>query len=79
MKSDVNRRVPPVIFFLIVTAVGFPFFLLAFALSPLSDTWLRFVVPALPFTALLALWLWSRNPGPTGSTRAVNTQPHSNA
>jgi hypothetical protein len=66
MKSQLNRRAPSVLFFLIVTAVGFPFFLLAFALSPLNDSWLRFVILALPFAALVALWLWSRKPGAEG-------------
>jgi len=49
-----------VVFYLIGMAVGFPFLLLAFSVSPLSGTWLKFVVPALPFTALVALWVWGR-------------------
>jgi hypothetical protein len=72
MKSDRNWRVPSVILFLIAVAVGFPYLLLAFAFSPLSGTWLRFVVPLLPFTAVLALWLWSRKPESEGPMRAVN-------
>ncbi|HKE92709.1 MAG TPA: hypothetical protein VKB34_00270 [Povalibacter sp.] len=55
-----ERRVPMVVFYLIGMAVGFPFLLLAFSVSPLSGTWLKFVVPALPFTALVALWVWGR-------------------
>jgi hypothetical protein len=63
MKLDSNRserRMPMAVFFLIVVTVGCPFFLLAFALSPVSGTWLKFVIPALPFTGMLALWLWIR-------------------
>jgi hypothetical protein len=77
MKLDSNRseqRVPMIVFFLIGMSVGFPFLLLAFAMSPLSDTWLRFVVRALPFTALLALWLWGRSPSTEPSMNAAAQQ-----
>jgi hypothetical protein len=74
MKLDSNRserRVPMIVFILIGMSVGTPFLLLAFAMSPLSDTWLRFAVPALPFTALLALSLWRRSPSTERSINAV--------
>ena len=63
MKLDSNRidrRMPIPILFLIAVIVGCPFLLLAFALSPVSGTWLMFVSPALPFTGMLILWLWTR-------------------
>jgi len=72
MKLDSNRserRMPMAVFFLIGVTVGCPFYLLAFALSPVSGTWLKFVIPALPFTGMLALWLWTRrasSQGPAG-------------
>ena len=47
--------------------VGAPFLLLAFALTSLNRTWLMFAVAALPFTALLVLWLWLRRPNSAGS------------
>lgn len=65
MKLHSNRgqpRVPAVVLYLAVTVVGAPFFLLAFALTPLNGTWLMFAVAALPFTALVALWFWLRRP-----------------
>ena len=75
MKLDSNRserRVPMVVLYLVGTMVGAPFFLVAFALSPLSDTWLRFVAPALPFTALVLLWFWARRPSSGGSNIPIN-------
>jgi hypothetical protein len=72
MRVDSNRRAPLAIFCLIGTMVGFPFFLLAFAVSPLSGTLLRFVLPALPFVALLLLWLWARAPRSEGSKIGMN-------
>jgi len=65
MSAESTRRAPPALLFLIGTMVSCPFLLLAFAISPLSGTWLRFVILALPFVALLPLWRWVR--------------PHSNA
>jgi hypothetical protein len=52
MNLDSNRserRMPMAVFFLIGVTVGCHFYLLAFALSPVSGTWLKFVIPALPF------------------------------
>ena len=73
MRVDSNRRAPLAIFCLIGTMVGFPFFFLAFAVSPLSGTLLRFVLPALPFVALLLLWFWARSSRTEGSKLAVNS------
>src|SRR5262245_57863555 len=73
MSQDSKRRAPWVIFFLIGTMISIPYYLLAFAVSPFSGTWLRFVVPVLPFSALLLLWLWARNPRLVGSKIAMNT------
>jgi hypothetical protein len=53
------------------TVVGLPFFLLALALTPLYETWLSLAVAALPFTALPALWLWTRRPSSGGSNVPV--------
>jgi len=64
MSAESSRRAPPALMFLIGTMVSCPFLFLAFALSPLSGTWLRFVIPALPFVALLPLWRWVRDPRP---------------
>jgi hypothetical protein len=73
MSLDSNRRPPWAIFLLIGTVLSFPFFLLALALSPLSAIWARFLVPALPFTALLLLlWLWLRDRRSAGPKVAVN-------
>lgn len=67
MSPSSNRRVPSGIFFLIGTMIGFPFLLLVFFTSPLSGTWLKFVVPVLPFAALPLLWLWARDSRSEGS------------
>jgi hypothetical protein len=62
MSAESSRRAPWVVLFFIGTMVSFPFLLLAFAVSPLGGSWLRFVIPALPFIALLLAWLWVRAP-----------------
>ena len=58
MSAQSTRRAPPALLLLIGTMVSCPFLLLAFAISPLSGTWLKFVILALPFVALLPLWRW---------------------
>jgi hypothetical protein len=72
MSAESSRRAPSAVLFLIGTMVSFPFLLLAFAVSPLSGTWLRFAIAALPFTALLLLWLWVRAPRPAEPKVAMN-------
>ncbi|HEY5808108.1 MAG TPA: hypothetical protein VIT67_09090 [Povalibacter sp.] len=73
MKPDSNRtdrRIPTGVLFLTGVMVGCPFFLLAFALSPVGGTWLMFVIPALLFAGMLTVWLWSRRTrshGPVGN------------
>ena len=67
MTAESSRRAPPALMFLIVTMVSCPFLLLAFAVSPWSGTWLKFLMLALPFVALPPLWRW------------VRARPHSNA
>ena len=74
MKLDSNRResrVPTVVLYLAGTVAGLPFILLALALTPLNETWLPFAFAALPFTALAALWFWTRRPNSGGSTVSV--------
>ncbi|HKQ14910.1 MAG TPA: hypothetical protein VJT80_15855 [Steroidobacteraceae bacterium] len=37
----------------------------------MNESWLSFAVAALPFTALAALWFWTRRPSSGGSNVSV--------